>query len=79
MTAGARPFRERRGQGQTGGGTDENALLLVLEEVDQCPPRLGVREREGRRQIGDGAPDALSLEGYDLGFNPIGKPTGSRS
>ena len=55
--------RGQVGQAQAHEGADENALLLVLEEVGQRPPRLGVREREGRRQVvDDGAPDALGLK-----------------
>ena len=55
--------RSQVGQAQADEEADEDALLLVLEEVRQRPPRLDVRKREGRRQIvDDGAPDALGLE-----------------
>lgn len=55
--------RGQVGQAQAHEGADEDALLLVLEEVGEHPPRLGVREREGRRQVvDDGSPDAFGLE-----------------
>ena len=55
--------RGQVGQAQADEGTDEDPLLLVLEEVGEHPPRLGIGEREGRRQVvDDGASDAFGLE-----------------
>ena len=55
--------RGQVGQAQADEGADEDPLLLVLQEVGEHPPRLGIGEREGRRQIvDDGSPDAFGLE-----------------
>ena len=55
--------RGQVGQAQADEGADEDPLFLVLQEVGEHPPRLGVGEREGRRQIvDDGSPDAFGLK-----------------
>ena len=55
--------RGQVGQAQADEGADEDPLLLVLQEIGEHPSRLGIGEREGRRQVvDDGAPDALGLE-----------------
>ena len=55
--------RGQVGQAQADEGADEDPLLLVLQEIGEHPSRLGVRQREGRRQVvDDGPPDAFGLE-----------------
>ena len=55
--------RGQVGQAQADEGPDEDPLLLVLQEVGEDASRLGVRQREGRREVvDDGAADALGLE-----------------
>ena len=50
-------------QAQADEGADEDSLFLVLQEVGEHAPRLGVGEGEGRREVvDDGAPDAFGLE-----------------
>ena len=46
--------RGQVGQAQADEGADEDSLLLVLQEVGEDAPRLGVRQREGRREWTDG-------------------------
>ena len=48
--------RGQVGQAQADEGTDENSLLLVLQEVGEHAPRLGVGEGEGRREVVDDGP-----------------------
>ena len=55
--------RGQVGQAQAHEGADEDPLLLVLEEVGEHAPWLGVGEGEGRREVvDDGSPDAFGLE-----------------
>ena len=55
--------RGQVGQAQTDEGADEDSLLLVLQEVGEHAPRLGIGEGEGRREVvDDGPPDAFGLE-----------------
>ena len=62
ISAGA-GARGQVGQAQADEGADENSLLLVLQEVGEHAPRLGVGEGEGRREVVDDGPtDAFGLE-----------------
>ena len=55
--------RGQVGQAQADEGADEDSLLLVLQEVGQHAPWLGVGEGEGRREVVDDGPtDAFGLE-----------------
>ena len=55
--------RGQVGQAQADEGADEDSLLLVLQEVGEHAPRLGVGEGEGRREVVDDGPtDAFGLE-----------------
>ena len=55
--------RGQVGQAQADEGADENSLLLVLKEVGEHAPWLGVGEGEGRREVVDDGPtDAFGLE-----------------
>ena len=55
--------RGQVGQPQADEGADENSLPLVLQEVGEDAPRLGVGEGEGRREVVDDGPtDAFGLK-----------------
>ena len=55
--------RGQVGQAQADEGADEDSLLLVLQEVGEHAPRLGVGEGESRREVVDDGPtDAFGLE-----------------
>ena len=55
--------RGQVGQPQADEGADEDSLLLVLQEVGEYAPRLGVGESKGRREVVDDGPtDAFGLE-----------------
>ena len=55
--------RGQVGKAQADEGADENSLLLVLKEVGEHAPWLGVGEGEGRREVVDDGPtDAFGLE-----------------
>ena len=55
--------RGQVGQTQADEGADENSLMLVLQEVGEHAPWLGVGEGEGRREVVDDGPtDAFGLE-----------------
>ena len=50
-------------QAQADEGADEDSLLLVLQEVGEHAPWLGIGEGEGRREVVDDGPtDAFGLE-----------------
>ena len=62
ISAGA-GARGQVGQAQADEGADEDSLLLVLQEVGEHAPWLGVGEGEGRREVVDDGPtDAFGLE-----------------
>ena len=50
-------------QAQADEGADEDSLLLVLQEISEHAPWLGVGEGEGRREVVDDGPtDAFGLK-----------------
>ena len=55
--------RGQVGQAQADEGADKDSLLLVLQEVGEHAPWLGIGEGEGRREVVDDGPtDAFGLE-----------------
>ena len=55
--------RGQVGQAQADEGADKDSVLLVLQEVGEHAPRLGVGEGEGCREVVDDGPtDAFGLE-----------------